>query len=134
VHDLSQATRTTRDKHRALRIGPLVCWTVLVWGGRVRNVLADDMESTERAWRLGLAGSFLVLTALVIWSSLVRRDDRPVLALAAWSVGVWAVRWVQITFDPQWGAGFKVVHSVLALVSIGLAAWAATWVASRGTR
>ena len=43
---------------------------------------------------------------------------------AAWTIGVWAVRAVQIaTADHE--AAFVAVHTALAVVSTGLAVWAA---------
>jgi hypothetical protein len=81
-----------------------VAWTVFVWAGRIRN-----------GGSIVLAGSFLVLAAIALW-----RRRRWVSALAIWTIAVWAVRTPQILVDNQSGA-FKVVHSVLAAVSIALA-------------
>jgi hypothetical protein len=79
-------------------------WTVFVWAGRIRN-----------GGSLPLAASFLVLAGLAVW----RR--RPWLTLlAVWTVGVWAVRTPYILVHDH-PADFKVVHSVLAVVSIALA-------------
>ena len=79
-------------------------WTVFVWIGRIRN-----------GGSVLLAASFLVLAGLALW----RR--RPFLSvLAAWTVGVWAVRTPFILVHDH-PADFKVVHTVLAVVSIALA-------------
>jgi hypothetical protein len=79
-------------------------WTVFVWAGRIRN-----------GGSLLLALSFLVLAALVLW----RR--RPFLtALVVWTIGVWAVRTPYILVHDH-PAGFKAVHTVLAVVSVALA-------------
>ena len=79
-------------------------WTVFVWIGRIRN-----------GGSVLLAASFLVLAALAIW----RR--RPfVTVLAAWTVGVWAIRTPFILVHDH-PVAFKVVHTVLATVSIALA-------------
>ena len=86
---------------------PLVAflaWTVFVWAGRIRNGGA-----------LLLAVSFLALAAIAVW-----RRGRWITALAAWTVAVWAVRTPFILVHDH-PAGFKVVHTVLALVSIALA-------------
>jgi hypothetical protein len=80
-------------------------WTVFVWAGRIRN-----------GGSIVLAAAFLVLAALATW----RR--RPWLAvLVGWTVAVWAVRTPMILAADH-PAGFKVVHTVLAAASIGLAA------------
>jgi hypothetical protein len=91
----------------------LAVWTVLIWAGRIRN-----------GGSLLLAASFLVLAALVL-VSLRRRAWRlyAVTALVVWTIAVWAVRTPMILARDH-SAGFKVVHTVLAVVSIGLAVWA----------
>jgi hypothetical protein len=79
-------------------------WTAFVWIGRIRN-----------GGSALLAASFLVLAALALW----RR--RPWLTvLAVWTVAVWAVRTPYILVHDH-PADFKVVHVVLAIVSIALA-------------
>ncbi len=90
-----------------------VAWTVFVWAGRIRN-----------GGSVLLAVSFLVLAAFVL-ASIWKRHWRAyaVGALAIWTIGVWAVRTPMILVHDH-PAGFKVVHTVLAAVSIGLAVWA----------
>ena len=79
-------------------------WTVFVWIGRIRN-----------GGSVLLAASFLVLVAVALW----RR--RPwVTVLAGWTVAVWAVRTPYILVHDH-PADFKVVHTVLAIVSIAFA-------------
>jgi xanthine/uracil permease len=91
----------------------LVVWTVFVWAGRIRN-----------GGSILLAASFLVLAAFVV-ASFWKRQWRPptVTALVVWTIGVWAIRTPMILVHDH-PAGFKIVHSVLAAVSIGLAVWA----------
>jgi hypothetical protein len=43
------------------------------------------------------------------------------LAAAAWTLWVWATRMWNIANDPAHDLGFKVVHGVLAAVSVGFA-------------
>ncbi len=88
-------------------------WTVFVWAGRIRN-----------GGSVLLAASFLVLAAVVV-ASMWKRRWRPyaVGALAIWTIVVWAVRTPMILVHDH-PAGFKIVHTVLAVVSIGLAVWA----------
>jgi hypothetical protein len=81
-----------------------VAWTVFVWAGRIRN-----------GGSVLLAVSFLVLAALALWQ---RRGW--VTALAAWTIVVWAVRTPEILVHDH-PVGFKVVHTVLAAISIALA-------------
>lgn len=104
----------------------LVGWTLFVWISRSRNVVNDDDLSTGgTTWRLGAALLFVVLALAVL---LVRRL-RParltaVLAvLVAWTTAWWLIRGIGILLDEH-AVGFKVVHSILMIVSIGLAMWA----------
>jgi len=124
----------------------LSVWTLFVWGGRVRNIVADpELSQWGAIWRLSLAGSF-VLLALALGASLVSvaisskiSNDWPyrakgaliaqlsALALGGWGISVWVVRGVDISFGNH-PLGFKVVHAILAVVTIGLSAW--TWLVS----
>lgn len=99
----------------------LVAWTVLVWVTRIDNVVGDDELSTRGAtWRIGVAVLFLVGAAAVLVSR-----QRVLTAFASWTCGYWLVRGTQILLADH-SLGFKVVHTVLMVVSIGLAGWA--WV------
>ncbi|MDQ6852379.1 MAG: hypothetical protein M3046_01605 [Actinomycetota bacterium] len=92
---------------RRARPWPLIAffaWTVFVWAGRIRN-----------GGSVVLAASFLLLAAVAIW-----RGGRWITALAVWTIGVWAVRTPYILMHDH-PAGFKVVHTVLAAISIALA-------------
>ena len=103
-------------------------WTVAIWGSRLRNILADD-ELTGGALVLALviAVGFVVL-GFGLLASLVgdRSWHRGVLA-ALVVVGVvrWTVRGPLILLSDEWELGFKVVHTALWLVTVGLsvAAW-----------
>lgn len=101
-------------------------WSVLVWAGRIDNVLSDpDLSAGGQAARLTLALSFVasgmaVGVLAVRGRPLTERGRMLVRATAAWTVGVWLVRGGQIAFGSHSG-GFIVVHLVLGAVSIGLA-------------
>jgi hypothetical protein len=95
----------------------LAVWTLVVWAGRIRNALDAD----DGAGAVVLAATFVALAVAV----LATRGRRPVvLALAGWTVAVWAVRIVDIALLSDHDAGFVVVHAVLAAVSVAVAAWA----------
>ena len=117
-------------------------WTLLVWVGRVRNIGADEaLEGFELVWRLGLAVTFVALGAVTLtagWRASVGRSTRLlwiVRPFAVFTTVVWVVRAGGILLDGSHEGGFKVVHTVLAIVSIALA-WRAdreaAGVASRG--
>ena len=116
--------------NRLLTLMPwiLTSWTVFLWLSRLRNVLGDDdLTSTGRAWRIGVVVVFVVL-AVVAAAGMIRRTMVPLLVLIVWTVCYWLVRGTGILLG-DWSVGFKVVHTVLMVVSLGLAigAWIASW-------
>jgi hypothetical protein len=105
----------------------LVGWTLFVWTTRIFNVWGDaDLDIGEKVGRTGLALSFTLL-ALAVLAALWRGSRRTGLlavgALAGWTVAVWVVRDIRIVAADH-DLGFTVVHLVLGVVSIVLAAWA----------
>jgi hypothetical protein len=106
----------------------LVAWTFLVWTTRIANVWRDaDLDAGERWGRTLLALSFTVLAVAVVVTlgrRLVQATVVAVGALAGWTIAVWVVRGIGIIAADH-DLGFKVVHTILAMVSIVLAvlAW-----------
>lgn len=104
-------------RRNALVPAALAGWTAFVWGTRVRNIARDGGGSLSLLVALGLVAlAALVAVALV-------RDGTPrwaVPALAVATVAAWAVRVPVILLDDH-GAAFKVVHTLLAVVSVALA-------------
>ena len=104
----------------------LAGWTLFVWTTRIGNIWRDDASTSSKLASTALALSFTALALGVgivaargMWAAL-----RPaVLALAGWTTAVWIVRSLTILAGDR-SVGFKVVHGVLAVVSIALAAWA----------
>lgn len=127
-----------------LAVGVLVGWTLFVWVGRVRNVLADpSMHGADRIGPLLLAGSFVLLAATVALALLVDRGATggggrvlraAVAVLGAWTTVVWVLRATSIALGGRHPIGFVLVHVVLAVVSVTLAAWAARSVGLLGSR
>lgn len=110
----------------------LVAWTLFVWATRIANIWRDaDLDTGGKLGRTGLAASFTVL-AVAVLVALWRRADGGTLvtvgALAAWSTLVWVVRDVRIVAADH-DLGFTLVHLVLGVVSVVLAAlaWRETW-------
>ncbi len=116
---------------RTARFGvpTLTLWSLGVWASRIRNILNDDLEGIDLWWRLGLAGSFVVIALWVLRSAYgLWRDGASdpltcvtgaALALAAVNIVVWPIRAYQILVG-DWGGGFKAVHTVLAVISVVL--------------
>jgi hypothetical protein len=103
-------------------------WTAFVWVGRIRNVWADaSLDTAGKVGRSALATSFVAFAVVtLVWCLRWRRTGLPastrylVGPFAAWTVGVWVVRSIGIWVHDH-PVGFKVVHTVLAAISIGLA-------------
>ena len=93
------------------RVTALAIWSLFVWGVRIRNA-EGDLGPTL------LAASFVVLAVAVLAS---RGERLPTLALAGWTIAVWAVRVVDIALLSDHETAFIVVHAVLAVVSTALA-------------
>lgn len=104
----------------------LVAWTFFVWTTRIGNIWGDDgLDTAGKVGRTALALTFTFL-ALAVVGALWRRPSwlRPtVVALAAWTTGVWLVRDTSILFGDH-DTSFKIVHTVLAVLSIALSALA----------
>lgn len=101
----------------------LVAWTVLLWLSRLRNVLADDDLTTNgRNLRIGVVVVFVVL-ALATGLGLLFKRPKAMVVLVFWTVIYWSVRGTGILFG-DWSLGFKVVHTLLWIVSFAAAALA----------
>ena len=110
-----------------LLVAGFVAWTAFVWSTRIRNLVGDDEASTfTKVWGTATSLVLLGLAAAVLVALVTRRVWlRPaLLALGGVTVVVWLIRGADIVLDDH-GVGFKVVHLVLAVISIALAV--ATW-------
>lgn len=116
------APTAPRTARRPLVAG-FVVWTLFVWATRIRNIAEDgDLTTGGRIWRTAIAVGLTALAAgvAVAW---VRRSawlPAAVRVLAVATVVVWTVRGIGILIADH-DVGFKVVHTVLAVVSIALA-------------
>jgi len=104
----------------------LVGWTLFVWATRVRNIIGDDeLVGGARAWRLSVAVLFVVFAVALL---AVRRlwPVRSIVVLGpfvVFTIGYWLVRGTGIILEDH-DLGFTIVHTILMVVSIGLAMWA----------
>lgn len=109
----------------------LSVWTLLVWTTRIRNIWTDEELSTAaQVGRTALALAFTAFAVATIVAVVRARRGQAwhrtadlVRAFAVWTVGVWAIRAVQIGLADH-EVGFKVVHTLLAVASTVLAVWA----------
>jgi hypothetical protein len=98
-------------------------WSAGIWLTRIRNILTDDsLDAGGRvlwlvpALVLGLGG----LVALWAWWQGRAALARPLAAVLLATIVYWPVRTVIMLFGDH-SAAFRLVHLVLAAVSVGLA-------------
>jgi len=106
-----------------------VLWTMFVWANRISNTLRSTSESSmAKGVSVTLSVIMLALAVGVVvvlvgsWSSTVTSGGGKVLVVAAGVTAlVWMVRVPQILFANH-DAAFKMVHVMLGLISVVLAA------------
>lgn len=128
-----------------VRLRPAVvlsAFTLVVWTTRIRNIWTNDSLSTgAQVGRTALALTFTVFAVAVLWLWWQGRRRGAVDPIAgsvvrmfgAWTIGVWAVRVVQIA-GADHDAAFVAVHTALGVVSTVLAIWAVRDVRRRPDR
>lgn len=106
----------------------LGAWTVFVWFQRIGNVIGDDdLEGFAQIWRLVVAVGFVAAGVGLIGSVVASRRGLSVGRFASpMGVGLalvgsiwWILRGSQILIG-DWELSFKAVHTVLAVVVVGL--------------
>ena len=104
-------------------------WSAYVWVTRIRNAWAPDSDETSSAKVISTVSAGLLLVGVVAaLAILVRARTRAfaaaeVLALRVFvglTIAVWAFRVPQILLDAEHNVPFKVVHTALAVISVGL--------------
>lgn len=111
----SDSTQPPRISWRAA----LALWTVGIWGGRLRNAIEDvELVGTGRLSAIGVAVIF-VLLGVVVGFGAIRRQWHwtPLVALALIGIARWTYRGPIILLSDEFSIGFKVVHTVLWLVT-----------------
>jgi len=97
-------------------------WMTFVWVTRIRNAAGDDaISSTTRALAYTLSAACLAGAAALVVIGVRRGPIKLLIGIAYAHCAVWVIRGTQIALGDR-GAAFKIVHVVLALISIGLGA------------
>lgn len=100
----------------------LIGWTLVLWLSRLRNVLGnDELSSGGRAIRVAVVVIFVSLAGFTAVAVRTKRLQLVALLLV-WTVGYWLFRGIGILLDGEYSAGFKVVHTVLMVISLTLSA------------
>lgn len=117
------ALMTTATRLRWL----LVLWTLAVWGSRLRNIVVDDeLAGLDRVVSFAVA-VVLIASAIAVGAALrtgSRHLRSALLVLATIGVLRWTIRGPLILVSDEWEAGFKVVHTILWLLTVALSALA----------
>jgi len=105
----------------------LAAWTLGIWASRVRNAIADDdLDAAARTSAILIAVAFVVggaALAFTLWRP-HRRNAIVVDLLVAAGIIRWSIRGPLILASDEWDAGFKVVHTVLWIVTVALSVMA----------
>lgn len=110
-------------------------WTIFLWATRIKNALADDTMSRGGKTVAVVTSVGFVAVAVAVMVVYVRRSRRATSAATAFataSIVYWLVRAATILARDR-SVGFKVVHTVLALITVGLAAWVLRAMAGRSS-
>lgn len=110
-----------------------ILWTGYVWTTRILNAWTSSEETVTAKVISTVVATALLLGTVALAGILVRARHRALLGsevrvargMAVATVVVWAVRVPQILLDGDHGVPFKVVHVLLAGLSLVLAAL--TW-------
>jgi len=100
----------------------LAVWTIGIWGSRVRNAIADEeLIGVDRFSAIGIATVFVVLGIAVGVGAVTRRWHwPPLMVLVIIGILRWTIRGPVIVLSDEWSVGFKVVHTILWLVTVAL--------------
>ena len=113
------------SRYRALRPVQyrltLVVWTLGIWGSRLRNISADDeLVGFDRSVAVTVA--FVLLAAASITGAGILREatwvGRPLSVLVVVGIVRWTLRGPVILVSDEWSVGFKVVHTLLWVVTV----------------
>lgn len=106
----------------------LAGWTLFVWGNRIRNIVRDEGWVTH--WRMAVAVAFVVvalcLLASVLLAVVVDRGAAVVRLLGSALAVVGSIWWIVRDLGillADHSVPFKVVHTVLAVITVALSAW-----------
>lgn len=128
THERSIIESTRLAPFRAHRVRwVLVVWTLTIWSSRIRNILVDDaLTGFDRAVSLLVAGGLVALAVLVGWSIVRATPWAGVALVLLVAAGVlrWTIRGPMILLSDDWESGFKIVHTILWMVTVVLSALA----------
>lgn len=129
---LRVSATTTRPQERAIAglvaRSALVLWTVGIWGSRLRNIVSDDDLAGFELFVSVAVAIFLVGSAIAVAMSMAKDlqwHGRALGILVIAGVARFTTRGIAILASSEWDTGFKVVHTVLWVVTVALSVLAA---------
>jgi hypothetical protein len=108
-----------------LLVTALAAWSLFVWVNRITNAWTGTEGLVSKLISTVFAVALLVAAIAAVSEVWRRRSERAALlarVLAGGTIAVWLVRLPLMFLFGGWGIGFLVVHTVLALASMALAA------------
>ena len=132
---MPRRTSSSRLAGRSLRVAAYanVGWMAFVWAQRIRNAVVNEEPDPTGAYVM--SGTMLAGAAVLAVAVTVAPESPATRALVrivpAAHGALWIVRGTQIAMSDR-SVPFIAVHEALAVVSLGLAAWA--WRAVGSTR
>lgn len=123
--NLTTRSRSTRSVRTWPAVAALCGWTVFLWITRIKNALGDDDMSAGGKTIAVITSLAFVGAAGALAFAHVRSlpgARRGAAAFALVSIVYWLIRATTIVVRDH-PAGFTVVHTVLALVTVGLGVW-----------
>lgn len=103
-------------------------WAAVTWGGRIGLLAGDETFVSKARIAVSLAVALLAVVAILTRATWV---PYAVGLYSGTNLLVWSTSVVSVLGDPSSSVAFKLVHLVLAAVSIGIAATAWVLVISR---
>jgi hypothetical protein len=119
---------TPADRTAVRLTAALGAWTVFEWATRIRNAAAEaDVDALVKAANVGVATGFTAMgVGLLAYAWRNRRTGLPagaprVLGIVAFVITAWWSVRTLLVWIHEHDTPFKVVHTVLAVISITLA-------------
>lgn len=103
-------------------------WTIGIWGSRARNIVQDDELALAEQIRSFLVAGVLIAFAVGVAITMVRKSTWhfPLLSLlVAGGIFRFSIRGTAILLSDEWDVAFKIVHTILWVVTVALSALAA---------
>lgn len=131
--NLTTRSRSTRSVRTWPAVAALCGWTTFVWIARIKNAVGDDgMSAGGKVIAVITALAFLGAAGALAYVHVRSHPGarRAAAAFALVSIVYWLIRAATIVVRDH-PIGFIVVHTLLALITVGLGVWVLRSVSTR---